>query len=126
MAKIILADDDSNLLSMQETVLKMKFPEYELESFRDGNLLNRRLNETLENINLIITDNEMPGISGSGIIEKYARDGKFRKIPFILCYGGAEEIGKKAVENGAYNYILKPFGIREYANVIEKALKRKQ
>ncbi len=124
MAKIILADDNSYVLSLQENILKMKFPEYELESFKNGNSLEKKLNEPLENISLIITDNEMPGISGSEIIGKYTKDKRFREIPFILCYVGEEEIGKQAVENGAYDYILKPFNIRKYADVVEKALNR--
>ncbi|MBU2104549.1 MAG: response regulator [Nanoarchaeota archaeon] len=116
---IYIADDDSSIRKLTGDVLGRFFPEYEREFFEDGVSLLRRLEET-DKPSLIITDNEMPGVTGSEIIEGYAR-----KIPFILIYGGDEKIGKKAVADGACGYFLKPYNIKELGALAGKILNSK-
>ena len=122
MEKILLADDESINRDIFEAIIKCNFSDYEVQAFPDGASLVRRLEEDASDVRLVVTDNSMPKITGSEIIEKYARAPKFKKIPFMLCYGGDEEIGKKAVEDGAFGVITKPFGMKEYVSSLNKAL----
>lgn len=122
MEKILLADDDSSNINLFEAIIKSNFSDYEIQAFPDGASLVERLERDVNDVRLILTDNSMPGFTGSEIIEKYARMPKFEGIPFGLCYGGDEEIGKKAVEDGAYCYIEKPIDLEEYIGVIRGAL----
>ena len=106
MAKtILIADDEPTIRKLNSMVVEREFPDYNIELFEDGKQLNKRLSENLEDICLVITDNEMPVINGSEIIKKYAS--KLPEIPFILHYGGDESIGKEAISNGAYDYVIK-------------------
>lgn len=123
MKKILLADDDETILFMSKEIIQDYFPNYEIQTFSDGELLENRLKEDLNGVRLIITDNEMPKITGREIIQKYSKEKEFEKIPFILCYGGDNEIGIKAIEDGAFDFIRKAFGIKEYISPIKKALK---
>ena len=126
MTKIILfADDDYNERKNIPEFLGMKFPNYDIEVFDDGNSLDERLKQRdLENVCMVITDNQMPGIEGSEIIRIYAS--KFPEIPFILYYGGDEEIGEEAVRNRACAYVLKPISLKKFYPIIRDALSKRE
>ena len=122
MPRIILfADDDESIRKSHKFFFEMNFPEYDVEFFRDGTSLNKRLNQDLTGVCAVVTDNRMPGIEGSGIIKDYAR--RLRHIPFILSYGGDKEIGEEAVRAGAYAYVLKTDNPRLY-EVLKRVLNR--
>jgi len=108
------------ILSLE--ILKQRFGQFKFESFSDGTSLEKRLNEGVGNVRLVITDNEMPGSSGSQLIRKYAAQPEFSGVKFILCYGGDNKIGERALEEGAYAFIKKPYSVDVYVNVLEKAL----
>lgn len=116
--RILLADDTESIIEIQKDLLR-RFSGYEIEAFSDGASLKGRLERDVGDVVLVVTDNEMPGANGSKIIAEYARKYKF---PFVLVYGGVEEIGEQAVENGAFGYLTKPFGFLEYTELIGKAL----
>ena len=82
--KILYADDKESLRDFLGTLLEMSFPELDREAFKDGSSLEKRLNESLEGVRLVITDNDMPGIKGSEIIIAYAEKPEFKNISFIL------------------------------------------
>ncbi len=121
MKKILIADDVDSVRKITSLMIGHHFKDYEIETFEDGNSLNGRLEKDVKNVSLIVTDNSMPGMKGSEIITKYA--GKLN-VPFILAYGGEIEIGKKAVEDGAYAFIRKPFNMSDLISLAEKAMNR--
>ena len=75
----MLADDDAAIRSIQKRILNGEFKEMIVDEFSNGTSLDERIRGKIDNVTLIITDNEMPGISGSEIIRRYAQ--KFN-IPF--------------------------------------------
>ena len=58
---------------------------------RDGTSLEERLKKDTNRVCAVVTDNNMPGIKGSQIIDKYASK---IGLPFILFYAGDERIGQ--------------------------------
>jgi DNA-binding NtrC family response regulator len=120
MKKIILfADDEEGIRHFISHLLKEYLPEYQIEAFSDGRALKNRLEQSVENVEIVITDKEMPEIDGSEIIKEFA--GKL-KIPFILQYGGEMRIGEEAIRDGAYSYLRKPYNIGELVTEIKEAL----
>jgi CheY-like chemotaxis protein len=119
--RIYIADDDSSVRNVTRMFLKTFLPEnkYEFEFFEDGIGLLRRLEEQ-EKPSLVITDHEMPGITGGEIIEVYAK-----KIPFVLIFGGDKEIGEKAMEHRAKGYLIKPYKIQDLRSLVGKILNLK-
>ncbi len=74
-----------------------------------------------EKVDLIISDIKMPGVDGFEVL-KYAKE-KFLGIPVIIITGfGDIAIAVKAIKNGAYDFITKPFHIDEIENKINRAL----
>ena len=121
--KILLSDDEEEMRMLTSFTLQENFPQFEVESFEDGASLENRLNGYTHDVRLVITDNDMPRLTGSEIIDRYATRLRFKNIPFILCYGGEDQIGEKAVKNGAFAYIKKPFNPEDYVGIVRKALK---
>jgi DNA-binding NtrC family response regulator len=117
---IVFADDDEFVREFVSKCIRKYLPEVSLEICKDGISLEKRLQQGAKGINLILTDNQMPCIDGSEIIKKYARS--LEKIPFILYYGGENEIGEQAVKDGAFAYALKGSGSSKMIELIKKAL----
>lgn len=120
---ILYAEDDEFMRLTVSECLNFAFPKATLEICNDGVSLERKLKQGLNGTNLILTDNQMPGPNGSDLIRMYARLPAFENIPFILYYGGFPEIGKKAVSEGAFDYLIKPVREEELIGLVKKALK---
>ena|SRR3989344_8808586 len=119
---ILYAEDTDYVRKIFTRCLSGNFPDNPLEIFQDGSSLERRLGGDLGNVGLVITDNEMPGRTGSQIIREYARREEFRRIPFVLLYAGDPLIGEVAVKNGAFAYAEKLSGMDNIITTIKRAL----
>lgn len=63
---------------------------------------------------LIITDLNIPGMSGEDFLIHLKEEKKFREIPvFILSALDRDEDKKRLFAEGAHDYILKPFNPEE-------------
>lgn len=101
---ILYADDNNYMRSMFESLAPIFFEEYNLESFENGGDLIERIDRNTSDLALIVTDNEMPVLTGSEIIKNYAPR---INVPFVLWYGGEKKIGEEALVNGARKYFIK-------------------
>ena len=119
---ILLADDNDVARNISQEIIRRNFPGFSLEVFPNGISLVERLERGVDDVRLIITDNEMPGVDGSEIIRQYARRLGYEKIPFILRYGGEEQIGIKSIEDGAFAYACKQLGNNVFRDVVRRAL----
>lgn len=122
--KILHADDEESMGMLYEHFHERAYPEYKLVRYQDGTSLQKGLEELAgDGVVLVITDNDMPGMTGSEIIKKFARDPRYAHIKFILSYGGPENIGREAVDNGAFAYIMKPYRmVSQLEPLIDRAL----
>lgn len=74
-----------------------------------------------EKIDLIISDWNMPKMTGMDFLRKVRADEKFKTIPFIMVTAeGKRENVIAAVQAGVSNYIVKPFNA---ATLKEKLVK---
>ncbi len=119
---ILYAEDEEGIRNVFERVIKREFPDYGVQAFSDGTSLDERLGGDASDVKLVFTDHNMPGIDGGEIIEKYAKRPEFEDVIFILCSGGYGGIEEKARENGAYDFIGKPFDSSELVGVLKRAL----
>ena len=75
-----------------------------------------------ENIDLIISDVNMPVMDGLALFEKV----KDRNIPFIILTAfGTIETAVNAIKNGVYDFIAKPFDEKNLIDTVRKALEEK-
>ena len=74
-----------------------------------------------ENIDLILTDLNMPKVTGEELLRAIKKD--YPSIPVIIMSAyGTVKSAVNALKSGAFDYILKPFDNDEIKIVLEKAL----
>ncbi|MDD2773742.1 MAG: response regulator [Elusimicrobiales bacterium] len=100
---IFLVDDDSDTLTLVQTILKNRG--YRTMTAQDGEEALMRL--TTDVFDLIISDVDMPNLDGLKLLELMRANGI--KTPLIfLTAGSAENAEKQALERGAAFYLKKP------------------
>ncbi len=116
-AVVAIVDDDPNILQFLSGLLE----EYgiKVRAFGDSlEALNFFKNETLD---LVITDLRMPKVSGLQLlaaIHKYDAD-----LPVIIMTGYADmNVAVQAVEQHAFELILKPFQAQPFMDAVQRGL----
>src|SRR5262245_24489199 len=72
--------------------------------------------------NLLILDVRLPGMDGLTAMESFGRHLKGAPVIVITAFGDLKT-AVEAVRKGAYEYVVKPFGLAEIRAVIERALR---
>jgi two-component system cell cycle sensor histidine kinase/response regulator CckA len=120
-ATVLVVEDDDNVRELACSFLKSLG--YNIMEAEDGlkamEIING--NNTLKNIDLLLTDIVMPGMRGDELAErvKKMRPG----IKIILTSGYTDsDIIQGGIGNEAFNFLPKPYTIKQMAKKIEKVL----
>ncbi|MBU91936.1 MAG: DNA-binding response regulator [Rhodobiaceae bacterium] len=118
MHKIVLIDDDQNILTSLEMVLKSAG--FLIEAFTDGL---KAINYVRDNdAEIVLLDIKMPRIDG---LEVFARIRKFSNIPIIFLTSKDSEMDELiGLRIGADDYIRKPFSHKLLVERIKSILRR--
>lgn len=119
MAKILAVDDSSTVRKLVKFTLQMK--KHDVTLAENGlEALEIFQNESFD---IILTDLNMPKMTGIELIEKI-REGEIdNKIPIIMLTTEGEEKDKNmGKEAGASSYMIKPFQPPQLLDEIEKYL----
>lgn len=104
---VLVVDDANSMRKLVVAVLRdMGFKEmFEAEN---GNVALQTLKE--RRIDFIITDWKMPGMDGLGLLKAIRSNPSYKDIPILVLTGqGVRETVMEAIENGANNFLVKPF-----------------
>ena len=112
--RILIVDDNREIRTILEEYLREEG--YVAEGAGDGK-------EALEKhgmspFDLIITDLNMPGMTGIDLIKELAKDESTTEFIIITGYASLDT-AIEAVKAGAFDYIVKPFRIEELKVVIK-------
>lgn len=114
---IFVVDDDRYVLDSVSTLLK-EFG-YTVVAFDNPQEANRRF--ALETVDLVLTDINMPGMNGIELLEKIRRLDK--ETPVILMTAYADlDVAVKAIQKGAFDFIIKPYNPTYLLHSLEKGL----
>ena len=117
METILIVDDEKNYLVVLGALLGSEG--YEIVTSENGHTASRIIQEG--DIDLLLTDMKMPGMSGMELLE-HAKKVK-PEVPVIMMTAyGTIEMAVEAMKKGAYDYITKPFENEELKLTIHKAL----
>ena len=125
-AKILLIDDDVDLVEATKMILESK--PYEVVVAYEGEEGLRKARE--ENPDLIILDIIMPVKNGFTAAEQIKKDPRLSKIPVVMLTAFAEKVGETSIpasrglELEAEDYIDKPVSPEELLRRVEKHLKK--
>jgi PAS domain S-box-containing protein len=127
MSRILLVDDDENLLRIAQMFLIREEPTFNLATATSSREALRRLGET--HFDVVVADYQMPGMDGLELLEGLRQEGN--TIPFIMFTGrGREEVAMQALNLGASYYLMKgdktasTFG--ELAHIIRQVVEYKR
>lgn len=117
--KILIADDEPDMLKLLSMILKEKTP-YEVVTTNNPM-------EALElakqgGFDLVITDLKMPGLDGVELLEGIKRIDEDMPVIIITAYGTIEA-ATETMRKGAFDFITKPFRKEQILYTLEKAFK---
>lgn len=107
--KILIVDD---MLSMRKMIIKMckEMGFSDLVGADDGDKAWEEIKVAEQPFGLIISDWNMPNVTGLELLKKVRADGKFQKTPFLMLTAEAEgHQVAAAVAAGVDGYVVKPF-----------------
>src|SRR5262245_32318694 len=110
---VLIIDDDANVARALERVLEGAHRVETVSTAEEG-----IARAQVENFDVLVTDLQMPGMSGLDLIKELRTD-----APIILMTGHhTTDTAIEAMKQGAYDYLLKPVDPDEFLALIEKAM----
>lgn len=99
--------------------------EYEFLEAADGEEGLVVLEQGYQDIGLILLDWNMPGMNGLEVLKKIKSDVRFKHIPVMMVTTESEKSNiTQAIQSGASNYTIKPFGMEELVKKIKECFGR--
>lgn len=121
MQKIHIVEDDKNIAEIEEFALKNVG--YEVYTFGSAKEFEERLKK--EYPDLIIMDIMLPDRDGLSLVKDLREHTETAAIPIIMVTAKSLEMDKvKGLDQGADDYITKPFGIMELISRVKAMLRR--
>ncbi len=118
---ILIADDEKEMRTALSQIVKSGFQD--IKFVFAGNGIDAEKILLSHNIDAAILDEKMPGKNGTEILSSAISHGL--NIPIIIVTGYSNlNVNLKALKNGAYYFINKPFQIDEINNTLKNAFLR--
>ena len=119
--KVWIADDDESIrFILEKGLIDAGF---HVNVFEDGNEVVNHLE--IEKPHVLLTDLKMPGRDGMDLLDTFKNE--YPNIPVIMMTAHSDlDTTVEAFENGAWDYIAKPFDLNGAIDKITKALSEKK
>ena len=117
---ILIIDDKPNMLKMLKTLLGDSYEVTTADSAEGGLQKFRDMSP-----DVVLSDIRMPGMSGMELLRKMKNESPATEVILMTAYAEVSQ-AVKAVKEGAYNYVTKPFEPEDIQLTIDKALERKR
>lgn len=118
--KVLVVDDFATMRRIIKGVLRQLGFDKIVEA-EDGSTALDALKK--EEIGLIVSDWNMPNMSGLDLLKAVRGDDGLKRIPFIMVTAeGLKENVLEAVKLGVTNYVVKPFTPEAFSEKIQAAL----
>ena len=119
--KILTVDDEPEILKLLKIAFDMH--QYDVVEADSGETCLEKL-ESEKDIDLVLLDILMPGISGYDVCRKIKADNRFKSIPVVMFSALAHETSiRQGFESGADEYITKPFDPYLLKDKVDEVLK---
>lgn len=119
MKKVLIVDDEEDMLWMLQRNLDSGIPNIETFAAQSGNEALDILNGN--EIDLVITDINMPGMSGLELLTEVSSKWPDAKVIIMTAYP-SNAFENKARKEGAVQFVEKPFDIQDMRKIVEESL----
>lgn len=121
MTTIFILEDDPNICEIETIALKNS--NYAVKTFERASKLYASLQESLPD--LILLDVMLPDEDGFSVVRKLRSSAVTRRIPVIMVTAKTTEIDLiRGLDDGADDYIRKPFSVLELISRVKAMLRR--
>ena len=121
MALIYIVEDDDSIREIEEFALKNA--EHKVLGFSNARDFYKKMEEVIPDLCLV--DIMLPDESGNEIVRKLRRNPDTRKVPVIMVTAKTTELALvRGLEDGADDYIKKPFSVMELISRVKALLRR--
>jgi len=121
MSVIYIVEDDSNIREIETIALRNSG--YQVQAFETAKEFYRKIEERVPD--LVLLDVMLPDESGYDIVKKIRKMPTTKKLPVIMVTAKTQEIDMiKGLDDGADDYIKKPFSIMELISRVKALLRR--
>ena len=118
---IYCVEDDASIREL--LVYTLQATGYEAQGFADGKAFSAALEQKLPE--LILLDIMLPGEDGLQILKRLRSDARTAELPVMMVTAKGTEFDKViGLDNGADDYITKPFGMMELVSRVKALLRR--
>ncbi|HYC39562.1 MAG TPA: adenylate/guanylate cyclase domain-containing protein [Chitinophagaceae bacterium] len=122
MAKILVVDDEADLEVLIKQKFRQKIREHKYEFVFAGNgLAALEQLQQHRDIDVILTDINMPEMDGLTLLSKISEQNGLYKSVIVSAYGDMENI-RTAMNRGAFDFVTKPVDFEDLEITIEKTL----
>jgi type IV pilus assembly protein PilB len=121
--KIVVADDDENILKVVATALRQLPIDVEIFTATDG----ISALETIESkgADLVILDLKMPGMDGFAVCEQLRKDIRTAFLPILMLTANSDQDNRtKGYLIGTDDFMSKPFALPEFLARVTRLLRR--
>ncbi len=119
--KVLIVDDFATMRRILKNILKQIGFKNILEA-DDGTTAVEVLEKI--DVNLIISDWNMPKMTGLELLKHVRADAQYKKVPFLMVTAEAQKQNViEAVQAGVSNYVVKPFTAEAISEKLAKILK---
>ena len=125
-AKILLVDDEDELENLFKQMFRRQIQAsvYEFIYVRDGQEALTLL-EQQPDIDLVLSDINMPGMDGLTLLAKLAEINPIIRTVMVTAYGDMGNI-RTAMNRGAFDFLIKPINFQDLEATIEKTIRYTQ
>jgi DNA-binding response OmpR family regulator len=121
--RILIVEDESHLA--EGLCFNLEAEGYAVEIAGDGFAGERALNEASEPFGLVILDVMLPGMSGFELAQRIRAAGNFVPILILTAKDAAQDL-IRGIEDGADDYLTKPFHLDELLARVRGLLRRRR
>jgi CheY-like chemotaxis protein len=119
--RILIMDDDINILS----TLRILFTRegFQVQTAFDGEDGLKKI--IVGSVDIILSDVDMPKMSGFEVFQKLKMQGLVQQVPIIMMSAGQNPVERaKYIEEGAEDFVVKPFNTIELLARVRRILSR--
>lgn len=121
MALIYIVEDDSNIREIETIALKNS--NYMVLAFENARDFYKKLDDMVPD--LVILDVMLPDENGYEIVKKLRKSPSTKRLPVIMVTAKTTEMDMiKGLDEGADDYIKKPFSVMELITRVKTLLRR--
>jgi DNA-binding response OmpR family regulator len=126
---VLSVEDDDGGFAVLRELLREAHPEVRLERARDGMEALAKLKalseDTTVQVRLVLLDFRLPGMSGLEVLTAIRGKESFPAVPIVILTGKTREADRVlCLENGAQDYVEKPWDLQGLEEVLKAACAR--